>query len=193
MINERSVPYVSGSRTSEAKARSSRKGLAAIRNRVLDYVTSKGISGATNAEIKEALHPVPHQSSTARVRDLVKDGFLVDSGHMIKGNIIWVSLEVVDSHGISYPDQFVTNVLSTWSETEMHLALERRSFSVGTLLYNDSIKLWNHEDVVQLHDTSLLARARRGITSRNLHIRWLSLAQERLRPLMPPERHSAKE
>jgi hypothetical protein len=50
-----------------------------VRQRVYDYVCLQGAYGATSDEVEAALGIV-HQSASARIRELVLDGALVENG-----------------------------------------------------------------------------------------------------------------
>lgn len=75
-----SLPYVPGSDTSEAAAESMRGGAAAIvRQRVLDHIVKCGEAGATCDEVERQL-VLTHQTASARVHELMRQGVIFDSG-----------------------------------------------------------------------------------------------------------------
>ena len=71
-------PFVAGSTTSAAAAESIAPTAGAIRERVLDMVRGCGVFGATCDEVEKLLD-LRHQTASARLRELVLRGQIVDS------------------------------------------------------------------------------------------------------------------
>lgn len=73
------APFVPGSDTSREAAESIAPVSSAIRVRIYEWIRARGRRGATCDEVEEALG-LRHQTASARVRELVRSGALVDSG-----------------------------------------------------------------------------------------------------------------
>ena len=73
------APYVVGSATSKAAAKSIVKKVPALVSQVFAEVYAQGPHGATCDELEVALG-LKHQTCSARVRDLAKAGSIVNSG-----------------------------------------------------------------------------------------------------------------
>lgn len=71
-------PHVVGSDTSEAAAKSIKAQVPTMQRAVLDCI-SRGRDGRTCDEVEVWLS-MSHQTASARIRDLVKAGAIVDSG-----------------------------------------------------------------------------------------------------------------
>ena len=71
--------FVQGSDTSEEAASRVAKGAPTKRAQVLEYLQSRGLDGSTDYEVEQALK-MPHQSASARRRELVLSGAVKDSG-----------------------------------------------------------------------------------------------------------------
>lgn len=72
-------PHVVGSDTSKAAAESVAAHAPILREQVLAQIAKRGAVGATCDEIEVSLNG-RHQTISARVRELAKDGLIVDSG-----------------------------------------------------------------------------------------------------------------
>lgn len=72
-------PYERTSQTSALAASGIRRYSGSLRMRVLAWVTARGVDGATSDEIEEGTGLL-HQTASARARELVLLGELVDSG-----------------------------------------------------------------------------------------------------------------
>lgn len=72
-------PSVASSATSVAAARSMRKSSPHYRVMVLGFIAGKGTAGATSDEVQAGLK-LSHQNGSARVSELARHGFIVDSG-----------------------------------------------------------------------------------------------------------------
>lgn len=72
-------PSAAGSETSQAAARSMRRPAPRYREQVLYFIARQGAAGATSDEVQAALG-LSHQNGSARVSELAKYGFVVDSG-----------------------------------------------------------------------------------------------------------------
>lgn len=72
------APFVAGSDTSLAAARSVNSKTATVRDRVVSYISGRA-DGATQDEVSLALGLL-HQSASARIRELVLDCRITDSG-----------------------------------------------------------------------------------------------------------------
>lgn len=70
---------MSTSTSREAKNSLSGTVLLSMRGRVLHAVRSMGRHGATCEEVEGILR-MPHQTASARIRDLAKDGAIYDTG-----------------------------------------------------------------------------------------------------------------
>lgn len=79
----RSPGYVRGSDTSEAAAASVAPDAATLRAMVFGAIKRSGPIGKTCAEIEDQLG-MRHQTASARIRELVLSGYLVDSGQRRK-------------------------------------------------------------------------------------------------------------
>jgi hypothetical protein len=78
--NDHSPPsWVQGSDTSEEAASRVAKGAPTKRAQVLEYLQGRGLDGSTDYEVEQALR-MPHQSASARRRELVLSGAVKDSG-----------------------------------------------------------------------------------------------------------------
>lgn len=77
-MNE-TLPFVQGSRTSEAAAASKRSRVTNDAAIVLEFITNRGAEGATDDEIEVGLR-FSHQSASARRNGLVRKGLVCDSG-----------------------------------------------------------------------------------------------------------------
>jgi len=75
--------YVRGSDTSEAAAVSVDESTPYLRGRVLDYISARGVEGATCDEVEGALD-MRHQTASPRVNELAGRGAIVDSGRRRK-------------------------------------------------------------------------------------------------------------
>src|SRR5262245_26859307 len=76
------LPFVATSRTSRLAALYAEPRAGTQRARVLAWIRGKGLEkdfGATDDEIEEALG-MRHQTASARRNELVKGGFIMDSG-----------------------------------------------------------------------------------------------------------------
>jgi len=73
------VPFVRGSETSEAAAEAKRPTAASDEGLVLDFITSRGSTGATDDELEVALGML-HQNASARRCSLVGKGLVRNSG-----------------------------------------------------------------------------------------------------------------
>lgn len=73
------APFVAGSYTSRAAAESMERGAGRLRAIVLDAIRLAGVAGATCDELEHALI-LTHQTCSARVRELVLGGHVLDSG-----------------------------------------------------------------------------------------------------------------
>ena len=73
------TPFVAGSDTSEAAARSVEATAPRDQDRILASVGARHSDGMTCDELEVALG-LSHQTASARVRDLVKAGRIIDSG-----------------------------------------------------------------------------------------------------------------
>jgi hypothetical protein len=78
-LSLRTPPSAAGSDTSLAAARSMRRPSQRYRELVLGYIEARGERGATADEVQAALR-LSHQNGSARVSELAKHGFIVDSG-----------------------------------------------------------------------------------------------------------------
>ncbi len=93
-----SLPFVTGSETSEAAAGSMRARAPHDEERVYSFIASQGKHGATDDEIERALK-MRHQSASARRNGLVLKGRVVDSGleprktRSGRGATVWVAGE----------------------------------------------------------------------------------------------------
>lgn len=72
-------PAVRGSATSQAAARAIRDAVPSIETRIVRYVATQGMRGATDAEIQSALGLDGNTERPARIR-LTKDRMIQDSG-----------------------------------------------------------------------------------------------------------------
>lgn len=73
-----------GADTSLAAHRSKNdEGRLAMRSRLLEYIRSRGAEGATADEIERRL-ALPHQSASARLSEMLRDGAIHDSGRRRK-------------------------------------------------------------------------------------------------------------
>jgi len=72
-------PYVAGSDTSEAAADSIIGDRARMQTMVYECIGATGIHGATDDEV-EAMTGLRHQTASARRRELVQKGRVVDTG-----------------------------------------------------------------------------------------------------------------
>lgn len=59
------------------------EGRLAMRTRLLGFIRSRGAEGATADEIEHALE-FPHQSASARISEMLRDGAIHDSGRRRK-------------------------------------------------------------------------------------------------------------
>jgi hypothetical protein len=75
--------FVSGSDTSREAAKRSDSSAGAMRTKVLSYIESLGPKGATCDEVEEVLQ-LKHQTASARIRELVIDEKLIDTGRRRK-------------------------------------------------------------------------------------------------------------
>ncbi len=73
------LPFQAHSTTSRQAAKKARRRSKLDRVRVLEYVRSRGPLGATSDEVQRRLH-LAHQTGSARVAELLKQGFIVESG-----------------------------------------------------------------------------------------------------------------
>lgn len=73
------LPYVAGSDTSKAAGESMAKAAPTLRARVLRTIRNHGNLGATDDQLEWLLH-LPHQTISARRRELVIAGLVVDTG-----------------------------------------------------------------------------------------------------------------
>lgn len=73
------IPFVTGSDTSEAAAHSKIGSAGSDQARVYQFVRDRGPMGATDAEVETALVML-HQNASARRNALVRQGVLCDSG-----------------------------------------------------------------------------------------------------------------
>ena len=69
MITQPSLPYATGSDTSQAAAESMKPHAPTLRHRVYQYILSQGEHGATDAEVEGATG-LKHQTASARRREL---------------------------------------------------------------------------------------------------------------------------
>lgn len=76
---EDTAPYVPGSETSQAAAEAIRPHLGAMAAKVYGYLRKAYKHGATDDEVEAAL-VMRHQTASARRRELVLKGLVVDSG-----------------------------------------------------------------------------------------------------------------
>ncbi len=72
-------PFVRGSDTSAAAARSVAIDVRSMKEKIAAYIKNKNKFGATCDEVERALK-MPHQTASARIRGLFTDGRLQDSG-----------------------------------------------------------------------------------------------------------------
>jgi len=72
------LPFARNSDTSRDAADSMRGHAADVRARVFDYIAACGLDGATADEVLVALR-LSHQTGSARVSELARDGVIVDS------------------------------------------------------------------------------------------------------------------
>lgn len=72
------APFVAGSDTSEAAARSLKDRMT-LRRKVWEFIATKGQDGATDDEVEAALK-MRHQTASARRRELVLQDAVRDSG-----------------------------------------------------------------------------------------------------------------
>ena len=72
-------PFASGSDTSEAAALSVKESAPSIRGKVLVKIVTAGEFGKTCDEI-ESIMDLRHQTASARIRELVLQGLIKDSG-----------------------------------------------------------------------------------------------------------------
>ncbi len=94
---DRPAPFVRGSDTSRLAAADIRASAGQLRVRVLGHVVSFGDFGSTCSEVEQELGLL-HQSASARIRELVLDGYLVDSTKRRdtiyhKKAVVWVATE----------------------------------------------------------------------------------------------------
>ena len=71
--------FAAGSATSRAAAESMERGAGQLREYVLDEIRRTGSTGSTCDELEERL-ALTHQTCSARVRELVLRGDVLDSG-----------------------------------------------------------------------------------------------------------------
>lgn len=84
-----------GTDTSRAAAASMVQHAPAIRARILDFITSRGVNGASCDEIEQELG-ISHQCSSARLTELRKNVDVIDMGERRvtrsgRKAIVWVS------------------------------------------------------------------------------------------------------
>lgn len=72
-------PFVRGSDTSAAAARSVAIDVQSMKEKIAAHIKNKNKFGATCDEVERALK-MPHQTASARIRGLFTDGRLKDSG-----------------------------------------------------------------------------------------------------------------
>ncbi len=89
------IPYVTGSDTSRAAAESIEPDLGRLLHLVLTQIRACGSNGATDDELEVTLG-LPHQTVSARRRDLVLRDYVVDSGYRRttrsgRGATVWVA------------------------------------------------------------------------------------------------------
>lgn len=90
------VPHVRGSDTSREAAVQARSFAGTVRGRVLEAIQGAGDDGMTDDEIEALLH-LRHQTASARRRELVRGGFVRDSGERRKTRsgcsaTVWVAV-----------------------------------------------------------------------------------------------------
>jgi len=90
-------PYERTSGTSREAAISMLPYAGHQRERVYRYVCSQGDTGATSDECEIALD-LPHQSASARVRELVLEGLVVESGEKRRTRTLRRARVVVAAH-----------------------------------------------------------------------------------------------
>jgi hypothetical protein len=71
--------FVAGSDTSRDAAKRSDNSAGAIRIKILNYIESTGSRGATCDEVEETMQ-LKHQTASARIRELVLDDKIIDTG-----------------------------------------------------------------------------------------------------------------
>ena len=74
------VPFVKGSDTSKEAAQSMSPHVGRIAKQVFNYIVKQGIRGSTCDEVELALG-LRHQTASARIRELVQRGMVVDRGY----------------------------------------------------------------------------------------------------------------
>jgi len=79
MTDQIEIKFVKTSKTSKDAARSLAGEAPTLRARVYEYIASQGELGATDDEIELAL-TMKHQTASARRRELVLKGDIIDSG-----------------------------------------------------------------------------------------------------------------
>ena len=89
------LPFVSGSRTSEAAAESMKPTAESLRIQVLQFLEAMGGKGATDEEIQYALQ-MPGNTERPRRRELELAGFITKNGHERQTNsgrwaVVWVT------------------------------------------------------------------------------------------------------
>jgi hypothetical protein len=81
----RSHPYVKGSDTSEAAA-ASLPDQAPLKEQIVKLIARAYVRGVTCSEIELLIPHKSHQSLSARIRELVLDGAIYDSGDRRPGS-----------------------------------------------------------------------------------------------------------
>ena len=79
------APFVAGSDTSK-KAAGEVQGRVVLQRQVFKLVEAAGIAGLTCSQVELAIPQKTHQSLSARLRELVLDGKIIDSGERRQGH-----------------------------------------------------------------------------------------------------------
>lgn len=80
-----------GPETSAAAGQGAKAVSGKTRIRVYEYIASKGTYGATDAEIEVALDMTRTRTNRPRRKELVDNGWVVDSGKQRDGGIVWIT------------------------------------------------------------------------------------------------------
>ena len=97
-VDDRPAPFVRESDTSRLAAADIRLSAGQLRLKVLQLVVSFGDVGATCSEVEQHFGML-HQTASARIRELVLDGYLVDSNFRRqtatgRKAVVWVATEL---------------------------------------------------------------------------------------------------